>query len=108
MGLVSRLTDAAPAAALLVPVHAHAVADLEVDHAGAELDDLAGGLVPGHDGQWQPESAVVDVQIGPAHATRVNLDDDLASRRTRIGNRLELPVGVVLGDDRCAHDVLLE
>jgi hypothetical protein len=51
----------------------------------------------------------MDVQVGATHATRMDLDDDLARLGARIGKRLQLPGLIELGDDGCAHgEFLLE
>jgi hypothetical protein len=63
------------------------VADLEVDHGGAGLDDRADGLVT-EDGArlYRGHIALEDVQVGAADRGSVDLDD-------RVGRRLDGRVG---------------
>jgi hypothetical protein len=107
VSLIARLADLAPAAPLLVPVHTDAISDFEVNDTRTQLNDFAHRLVPGHDGQGQAKRAVMDVQIRSAHAACMNLDNDLAGGRARVGKGLHFPIGVVFGDNGCSHGVLL-
>jgi hypothetical protein len=104
--LIAGSADVASATPLLVPVHADAVSDFEVDDPRAKLDDFANRLVPGNNWQGQAKCAVMDVPISSAHPTRTNPDDDLAGDRAWIGKRFEFPVRIVFRDNGCSHGVL--
>ena len=80
-------------------VNADPITDLEIQHPGAELDDLAGRLVPEDDGELGAQVPVVRVQIGPAHPARADADHHLARSGAGIGEGGQDPVMVELGED---------
>src|SRR5581483_4474273 len=78
VGLASRAARLAAAARRAVD-HRHAIAALPAVHAVAELDDLAGHLVPGDDRplhEWILALAIEQVAV--AHAARGDLDAHLS------------------------------
>ena len=60
------------------PVQDDEVARRQVRHAGADRLDDAGGLVPEEEGEVVVDAALAVVQVGVAHAARLDGDDRLA------------------------------
>ncbi len=100
------LANLAPATALLVPKHAHSIADLQIGDAGAQLDHVTGRLVPSDERRLQRKHAVVHVQIGSAHAGSADPNHDLTRRGSHVRNVTNLPRRIELGNDGCSHDFL--
>ena len=87
------LQATAAAAARRDPRDDDVVADGQVRHAGADLDDLAGALVTEHHGRVGREHAVDHRQVGVAHAGGADAHLDLAVTRIDglgVGHDVEL------------------
>jgi hypothetical protein len=82
---------AAMAARVSEPWHTHPIPGLEVVHTLAYRRDHTHYLVPGNQRDLRfGQIAIDNVQIGAAHATCVNIDQQLAGTGDRFGN-LRLP-----------------
>ena len=100
VALVTLAEEAVPAED--ARVDGHAVADLEVVDAGADLCDLAGQLVAADQRVRREEVAVEDVLIGAADAARGDADEDLVRPRLGSGHvaHLDRADGLI---ERCFH-----
>ena len=79
-------------------MRANAIADLEVRHAGPELDHLARGLVAGHAGRLYWKVTVLHREVRVAQAARVNPHHHLARPGLGIRESLDLEGLVKLGE----------
>ena len=94
----------AASAAFLNPANADAVSDFAGSDAGAELDDLADGLMSEDARELQWDQAVREVNVGVAEAAGVDLNDHLIGAGLGGFPLLYLPLTVYRRNDCCFHE----
>jgi hypothetical protein len=82
--LAAGRAERALAARLREPSDADAIADPKIARSGAWTDDPTGDLVARDDRQRRGDLSLDDVEVRPADAAGVDLDDDLALNGSRV------------------------